>query len=309
MSLAREVEKLGFYYLLWPSQKDDIVSLLHHIGDDRNSKQPVNYARNAMRIGVTGLKGGIGCTMVAAELAYSLTQESRQQVILVDHSYKASSMHIMLGKRDLIRRKMNDTALNHHSLTNTLDPITVQSQLAVVDPGIRYLGLESDSMNPDELRDYNNKLMAPLAGDANFILEDFSASVKFYPAPEELCDALDCLVMVVQPSLSGLHESKIFLDRFKEVNAQISEPARLIIVLNYNSPEQLISAETVTEFLDVKIDIELPYFKKTEEYLTSGKRFTNSSTKLASPFKELSRKILGKPQSRRSIFSRLFRSS
>ena len=306
MSIAREVEKQGFYYLLWPSKKEDTVALLHHINEDRSRTQPVNRARDAMRVGVIGLKGGIGCTLVTAELAYGLAQESQQQVILVDHGFKATNMHIMLGKRNLTLRKMTDAPLSHHSLTNTLDPMTAQSHLAAVDSGIRYLGLESDTMTPDELHDYNHQLISPLSGDANFILEDFSASVKFYPEPEKLCNTLDCLVVVVQPTLSGLHESKQFLEQFRDVNLQELTPSRLIIVLNYNSPEQHITAKTVEEFLGEPVDIQLPYFKKAEEYLTSGKRFTNSSTKLSAPFKELSRKILGKSRGRRSLLSRLF---
>ena len=54
-----------------------------------------------MRVGVIGLKGGSGCTLLTCELAYSLAKESQKQVILVDHAYTGSNMHIMLGKKTL----------------------------------------------------------------------------------------------------------------------------------------------------------------------------------------------------------------
>lgn len=306
MSTAREVEKLGFYYLYWPAKKDDILSLLHHINDDVNRSHSVNHARAAMRIGVVGLKGGSGCTMIAGELAYSLSRESQQQVILVDHGYKGSNMHIMLGKRDLARRKMTDTAVSHHSLTNTLDHMTAQSQLTELDPNIRYLGLESDTLTPVELYEYNNRLLLALSYDANFIIEDYSASVKIYPDPREICDLVDCIVMVVQPSLSGLHESKIFLQQFMEVNPEMKSPARHIIVLNHNVVSHRINRKAVEEYLDQPVDIEIPYYRKAEEYLTTGKRFIDGNARQATPFRQLSRKIIGKPLVEESLLKKLF---
>ena len=307
MSVAREIEELGFYYLLWPARKDDIISLLHHVSEDLNRNYAPNHARSAMRVGVVGLKGGSGCTLITAELAYGLARESQQQVILVDHGYTGSNMHIMLGKRDLARSKMTGAMVSHHSLGNSLDHVTVQSQLAIVEQGIHYLGLESDTLDPNELYEYNNRVLMALAHDANFILEDYSASVKFYPHPKELCTVVDCVVMVVQPTLSGLHESKLFLEQFRDINPGTENPARLIIVLNHNTEGKQISLNVAEEFLGQPVDIELPYCKNAEEFLISGKRFIDGKTRLTGPFLQLSRQILGKQSVPKSFFSKWFR--
>nr|MDT0250042.1 hypothetical protein [Endozoicomonas sp.] len=160
--------------------------------------------------------------------------------------------------------------------------------------------------NPDELHEYSNRVLMALAHDANFILEDYSASVKFYPYPKELCRVVDCVVMVVRPTLSGLHESKLFLDQFRDINPGTENPARLIIVLNNNTEGRQISLSVAEEFLGQAVDIEFPYYQKAEEFLISGKRFIDGNTHLTEPFLQLSRQILGKQSAPKSLFSRWF---
>ena len=295
ITALRAVKHLGFYYLYWPAEKMDIAAFLHDLQEDlRSSKTPLT-SRAAKRVAVVGPKGGSGCTMVTCELAHGLVHESQQPVILVDHGYTCSDMHIMLGKRDLERRPISEHTQKHHALGNILDHVGAQSQLTQINKMISYLGFEVNSGSGDDLREYTNNVLEPLRQDANFILEDYSASVKFYPQPEWLCPLMDCVVVVVQPTLTSLHEAKNFIDHFKRENNQITNPARMILVLNHTRPKDDVDRETLEQFLQCKVDIEVPYIKECEQFLTSGQRLIDSKNSQKRPFINMSRLVLGKP--------------
>ena len=248
-----------------------------------------------MRIATVALKGGSGSTMISCELAYALSSETGQEVIIADHGYTSSNMHIMLGKKDLVRRPIGDEGIRHHTLTNMLDPVGVQSQLVRIERGINYLGFESMNSNADEMREYTHNMLGTLLRSANFIIEDYSGSVKFYPDPKWLCPITDCVVLVTLPTLSALHETRNFLKQFDAAQETAEHKTRLILVLNHVAPSSNIDQKAIEQFLERPVEIEFPYQKKTEELLTSGKRFIDSKTGLTMPFQHLARQILGKP--------------
>ncbi len=298
MTAYRAIRHLGFYYLYWPAEKLDVAAFLRDIQEDMQHNKGPQNVRRAKRVAVVGPKGGTGCTMVTCELAHGLVQESQQQVILVDHAYTCSDMHIMLGQRDLKRQPISEQAQKHHALGNILDYVGAQSQLTRINKMISYLGFEVSDGSSEELREYTNNILEPLQQDANFIIEDYSASVKFYPQPAWLCPLMDCVILVTQPTLTGLHEAKNFLDKFQRINKDTREPARLILVLNHSQPKDAVDRETLEQFLKTRVDIEIPYIRQCEELLTSGQRLLEGRNAQKVPLINLARMVIGKPVTR-----------
>ncbi|AMO55927.1 hypothetical protein GZ77_07520 [Endozoicomonas montiporae] len=306
ISTYRALEEMGFYYLLWPAEKSEVISFLQALMDDVHRSKGPHFARTAMRIAVVSLKGGTGCTLVAAEMAYGLGRMTRQPVIIADHGYCQSNMAIMLGKKDLARRPISEEGFRHHTLTNILDPVGVQSQLVRVESGISYLGFESREVDSAQMREYTHNMIATQLRDTNFIIEDYSASVNFYPDPQWLCPSVDCVLLVVQPSLSGLHETREFLRQFRAEMANCDDPARLLVVVNHCVPPDTIDKAMVEQFLDYPVSMELPFQKHCETWLTSGKRFMDGKNSLAQPFQQLVRIVLGQPVEKpQSLLQRL----
>ncbi len=305
ITTLRHLETLGFYYLLWPADKQDVTTLLNELQENVSNNTGIHQRRRAMRTGVIGLNGGVGCTLIAAELAYAIADDSQKQVILVDHACAGSNINIMVGKRDLPRRRIRDQGLAYQTPGASLDHMGAQSQLTRIDRLISYLGYELETHSGEEVREYCNQVLEQLARDVNFYIEDYSASVKFYPDPQWLCSLLDCAIIVVQPSLSSLNEVKRYLQLFRQINENLPNPARLIIILNCNQPGVAVNIKSVESFLQCTVDIVLPFYKHCEEQVTTGNRFFSSKSSLALPFTNLSRLILGKPLIRESLLSRL----
>ncbi|WP_461537841.1 AAA family ATPase [Spongorhabdus nitratireducens] len=315
INILRNVEKLGFYYLMLPAEKQDVIVMLRSLADDLHRGRGPQQQRKALRVAVVSLKGGSGCTMVTAELAYALANQTKQQVIAVDHGYTGSNMNIMLGKRDLFRQQVGLEGIKYHTLGNFLDHAWAHSQLSRVEKRISYLGFELKLSEEEDLeitaaenlRLYTSNVLDNLKRDANFTVEDFSASAKFYPHPHWLCPLVDCLVLVVQPTLSGLHETRAFLEQFHVSNAKNEDHSRLVVVLNHCRPKGSIDCQAVEQYLQHKVDVEFPFASNCEEWLIAGKRFTDQQHKLSAPFANLSRIILGKNPQKPSLLSRLLK--
>ncbi|WP_461537853.1 AAA family ATPase [Spongorhabdus nitratireducens] len=305
----RAVEELGFYYLPWPAEKQDVVSFLQTLRHKAN-QSPALPARLAMRIAVVGLKGGSGCTMLTSQLAFELAEESQQQVIVVDHGYTGSNMSVMLGKRDLIRQQINSQGMSHLTLGNTLDPVSAQGQLSPVANQISYLGFELEleqkqttAAHADSLREYSNRVVEALQPSANFIIEDYSAAANFYPHPDWLCTQSDLIILVIQPTLSGQNEARAFLERLQQINDATDTPTRLLLVLNHCRPAAHIERKAVEQYLGQAVAIELPYTKHCESILASGQQLSKSRSRLSLPLTNLTRLILGKPPRKPSLLS------
>ncbi|MCL6271458.1 AAA family ATPase [Sansalvadorimonas sp. 2012CJ34-2] len=294
ISVLRTVKELGFYYLFWPVDKTEVAVFLHFLQKDQTSDKGPQDARIARRIAVVGLKGGSGCTMISSELSRCLASETGQQVILADHAYKGSGVNIMLGKRDLARRQVTDFQ-SSNSFVGLVDRVDAQSLLTQIDSKISYLGFEAQIGTGEDLREYVNSVLEPLKKDANFIVEDYSASAKFYPNPDWLCNLVNCAVVVIQPTMTSLFETKTFLEEFKRANERVEKPVRLILMLNHCYSKDSIQRKAIEQYLETTIDVELPYYRHCEDFLSSGKSFTEKQTPLQQPLQTLTRMILGKP--------------
>ena len=186
-----------------------------------------------------------------------------------------------------------------------LDYVGAQSQLSTVSKYINYLGFEADAESGDDLREYTTNVLEPLKRDANFIVEDYSASAKFYPYPEWLCPLMSCVVLVVQPTLSSLHETRRFLHEFDRVNKETEHSARLLMVLNNTQPKAAVDKATIEQYLKHPVDIEIPYHSQCEEFLSSGRHFVDNRTALNQPINNLARLIMGKPLLKESLITKI----
>lgn len=308
IATMRTVEQLGFYYLPWPADEELIDWTLKSIRDDQLENRGPQQVRKAMRMAVVSMKGGSGCTMIATELCHVLASATQKQVILVDHNYRSgnqSGMGVMLGRETLERHRLTDNDLGHSVMSQMLDQLNVQSQLRRIDPLISYLGVEADWGRSEELWEYNNQLLVSLAREANFVIEDYSASVDFSVDPNWLCELMNCIVIVVDANIASLMQTRPYLEKLQRVNDLQRYPARILLVLNNTRSHSALDRKMVEKYLERSVTVELPWVRRCDEQLLDKRRFYNARSPLTLPFRNLGQAILGKPMSSPSLFERI----
>ena len=306
ISLIRKLANLGFYYLLWPASRQDIVELLRSLRSDRALDNRPQSARMAMRIAVVGMRGGCGSSLVAAETARNLIEETSQPVLLVDHNYHDSNLPILLGKQSLGRKTIDSQTLASFDDSQAVDSIQAQSQLVRIHTNFNYLGLENTKAETRKLWSFTQGVLESQTREHSFIVEDYPSSTKYILASQSRLSTLaDCLIVVVPPTLSGLHAARSFLQHLHFEQSSSSNKVRTLTVINHSQPGSTINLQDAEEYLEQSLMTELPWQTGCENQLIEGNGLKEGNQDLNLALENLTRCIIGKPQATPSLWKKV----
>ncbi|WP_417551953.1 AAA family ATPase [Marinomonas fungiae] len=301
ISTIRNLKGMGFYYLFWPITKQELIDFVRSVNDNRkrNSNRGPGQNRRAKCISFIGTKGGVGTTLICAEMAYQLTSHKKTSCLVVDQNYFTGDLDIMMGIREYERRKVKQGELA------SLDDAFAQSLMFHHNSLLSVLSLTGDDLDSASLLDYSNSVIDFLAQDVNFVLEDCSASVGFSLESDRFIAQCDTVVLIIEPTVSSVRDAARLKDKILRLNT--SESLRLLLVLNHTVPKK---AATVTKvdteaFLKQKIDVEIPYCEQISAFILDDKRIAKTTLKAAKPLKQLTSILLGeetKKTTRKSLF-------
>lgn len=303
ISTIRNLKSMGFYYLFWPITKQELIDFVHSVSDNRkrSSSRGPGQNRRAKYVSVVGSKGGVGTTLICAEMAYQLSADKKSSCLVVDQSYFTGNLDIMMGIRNFERRKVQKG-----EMLASLDEAFSQSLIYRQNSLLSLLALSSDHLDSAALLEYTNAIVDFLAEDVNFVIEDHSASVGFSFTSDNFLTKCDVIVLVIEPSVSSLRDAARIKDSLQKHNENSS--LRMILVFNQtvHKKAMTVSRADAEEFLKQKMDIEIPYCELMSSTILDGKRIAKSSLKAAKPLQELTSLILGETtvqKSKRSLFS------
>lgn len=303
ISTIRNLKSMGFYYLFWPITKQELIDFVRSVSDNRKlkSNRGPGQNRRAKYISIIGTKGGVGATLICAEMAYQLSADKKSSCLVVDQNYFTGNLDIMMGIKDFERRK-----IQAGEVTSSLDEAFAESLIHRENSLLSLLSLTSDNLDSAALLDYTNTIVDLLAADVNFVIEDCSASVGFSIVSDSFIAQCDSIVLVIESSVSSLRDAARMRDSIRKVNQ--SNALRLILVLNNTMPKKAttVNRQDVENFLKQKIDIEIPFCEQLPATILDNKRIAKTSLKAAKPLQELTSVILGEsaaPKKKRSLFS------
>lgn len=307
ITIVRSLKKFGVYYLFWPTPKQEFIEFVTNVHENRKRQSGIAAKRRAKVITVVGTKGGVGCSLVSAELAYSLSGHNQASTVLVDHNYTSSNLDIMLGKKGVEKK-----SLSAETIVRALDLSSAQSLLNQVSEKVQLLAMCASDEKPDEshddIRQVTDSVVNLISHDANFVIEDVSASVGFDPKPDWLCKQSDCIVLLLEPTVSSLREAGRIMTGIKSYIETNPDSLRVIVVVNNSrgGKFETVTPSEITHYLKHKIDISLPYAAEAGDIILQGERLIESRSKLAKPLKILTSLILGEESKKSFSFMSLF---
>lgn len=292
VSTARQWRRMGIDYQLWPAAKEDIVDQIRLSLDQTSTRT----AHSAVRVGVTGAKGGAGVSFLSAQLAKALAKETGQSGLLVDHGYQSSNMHVMLGMSAL-ERESRETRWSFPPEQN-LDFVEASSLQIRVSEKLNYLGSSSLASTHQALN--------LLSRDNSFIIEDCASET---PATNgEWLTQLDALIIVIPATFSGLCQGRVLLEQLQEkLQKKSYENLRCYLVLNHCQPRQKVTNHLAEQYFKRTLHTELPWADRCEDWLITGESAESGCPALARPLRNIARAILGKPPLDDTLLDRLLR--
>jgi pilus assembly protein CpaE len=193
-------------------------------------------------------KGGVGCTLLAVNLAIALHQASKGSVVLVDASLQFGDMTVMLDLRpthsiidlvqqiDEIDRGMLETVLIPHSTG-------IKVLLAPPRPEM------ADLVSPENLQ----RILGQLKRQYDYVVVDTWTSL--HDTVLVILDIADRIILPTTPDISSLRNVRLFF----EVTEQLDyPPEKLALVLNKSDRRSRIRASDIQESMKHPVTEEIP---------------------------------------------------
>lgn len=286
ISTIRNLKGMGYYYLFWPISKQELIDFIRSVSNNRVTNSGLGKERQAKKIAVWGAKGGVGTSILTAEIAFQLSENKKTSCIVVEHNFSGGNLDIIMGLRQFEKKQVHKG-----SLSSSLDASFALSLTKKINERLSILALASDDLDERELKDYVGLLNKELVKQTNFIVEDFSGSANCKQDLDYVATSCDCLVLVVVPTVSSLREAakvKAHLDSAKSA-------LHLLIVLNYTMPEKnaSVSAAEITKNLHQAIDITCPFEENINSQLLEGKHLYQQKGEMSKSLQRLVSLLIG----------------
>ncbi len=148
-------------------------------------------------LAVMGVKGGVGTSLVALNLAWCLSREPRHRVALVDLDLQAGDLALLLDQKP--ERDLAEVAANFERL----DAVFVSSLLREVSPGLNFLAAPRDPVAAEDIRpEHLARALDHLSDSHSLVVLDLPNRLD--ETSLMVLDRAQALVLVLEPSLSGL---------------------------------------------------------------------------------------------------------
>jgi pilus assembly protein CpaE len=299
ISTLRSLNDMGFYYVFWPVNKQELSNVLNLVNENLKTFSGVIQKRRAKRVAVVGAKGGVGTSFIASELS-SLLSTKGSDTILVNHQYTDTDIDVLLGLKDFIPRSIDEFTAPLHEM----DEEGALSYLIDARKNLRLLAIEGN-MSQSDILNYNQTLCELLAHNTNFIIDDFSGGVDFKIEPQLLVEHFDVVVLVLDASVSSVRRAKRLLERVSNLQLSLSSRTRVITVVNYHRPENayVLQKPDLTKYLGANVDLEVFYCKALAHIIIDGKRDYNHDRNIKRSMGQLVKLINGQPMDQKGMNS------
>lgn len=260
------------------------------------------HLRGGRVITVTGVRGGVGATTIAANLAWHLGEEARRHTVLFDADLHAGAAALLLGARTTNGLR---AALEH---PERVDELFVERTAQPVGERLHVLAAEE---KPGEAvmaqPGAAARLITMLRRRYNFVIVDLPA--RSAPAAREVLDMAHQRILVTDPSLAGARE----MLRYGAIPNAPTQSRRAVSVLNCVGQPGLLTTKQIKEAMGEEPDLVIPWLPKV---VPAAADLGEAAGAKRGPFRTALLKLVqevasiraeGEEEQKRGLFARWFR--
>lgn len=209
-----------------------------------------SLAENARFIAVHSLRGGVGCTTLAVNLAIGLSNIWETPTLLLDLSLLSGQIALMLNSS--LRRTWADIA---QFKPDELDYEIVNSILSRHDSGIEFIAAPTFPAQAEMLTGETfSASFQLLKTQFDYILADLPHD--FSEVSLQALDAADVILLIMAPEMASVRAAAAALDTYAKLNYS-NEKVRLL--LNTIFPRKGLSKEKIEDALSYPITATIPH--------------------------------------------------
>jgi pilus assembly protein CpaE len=232
-------------YLHKPLAPDHVA---RHFGPVILQKAPVIEAVHGGRVvTVTGVRGGVGATTLAANLAWHLSAQLRHHTLLLDGDLHRGTAAMLLGAETGPGLRVALQA------PQRIDELFVERSALPVNDRLHVLAANEDlSEQPEYVVGAAQRLVTALRRRYNYVVID----VPFAPLPfnRALLDQAHLRIVVMEPTLACVRDAL----RLLALPNGAAQSRRALVVLNRNTTPNALTGQQIEKMLGFKPDITIP---------------------------------------------------
>jgi pilus assembly protein CpaE len=249
--------------------------------------------------GFVSSKGGDGCSCLAANLAFALSQKPGIRVLAIDASLPFGDLDMYLTRNNHAK----DLA-DISSQTDRLDQPLLNSMVQHLGPTLDLIPSPATfekvvRIKPEQV----SKLIHQVSNFYDYTLIDFGSSLDRVGL--WVLDRLDQLCIVATPSLPSMRQAGQLLKLCEELEKPVS---RIEIILNRADANDGISSTEIAKLIGRPIDKSFPFDSAAvEESLLTGQPIlkAEAKSKLSKTITDWAEQISGNSHSKPSLWKRL----
>ena len=231
-------------YLYKPLVPEMVARLF---GSQIARQAPSAAALGGHMVTVTGTRGGVGATTVAANLAWHLAEGARRHTLLLDADLQTGSAAMLLGAQTGSGLR---SALEQPSRVDEL--FVERTAIPLVDRLHVMAGEEGLTEQPGYVAGAAAKLANLLRRRFNFVVAD----VPFSPSPlaRDLLEVTQQRALVMLPTLASVRDAL----RMLALPSGAAQARRAVVVLNRTGMPGGLTRHQVEDALRMAVDVAIP---------------------------------------------------
>jgi pilus assembly protein CpaE len=232
-------------YLHKPLTPDHVA---RHFGPVILQKAPTVEAVHGGRVvTITGVRGGVGATTLAANLAWHLSAQLRHHTVLLDGDLHRGTTAMLLGAETGPGLRVALQA------PQRIDELFVERSALPVNDRLHVLAANEDlNEQPEYVIGAAQRLITALRRRYNYVVVD----VPFAPLPfnRALLDQAHLRIVVMEPTLACVRDAL----RLLALPNGAAQSRRALVVLNRSTTPNALTGEQIQKMLGFTPDITIP---------------------------------------------------
>ena len=243
VAFYRQVTRtLGATEYLYKPLVPDMVA--RHFGPQISRQAPSMAALGGRMVTITGVRGGVGATTIAANLAWHLAENGRRHTALLDADLQMGTAALLLGAQGGpgLRSALEQPA--------RVDELFVERVAAPVTERLHVLAGEEPLVEqPSCASGAADRLIGLLRRRFNFVVAD----VPFRPSllSRDLLESAQQRVLITTPTLAGVRDTL----RLMALPAGAAQVRRAVLVLNRAGLPGGLTQTQMERALGVEVDV------------------------------------------------------
>jgi pilus assembly protein CpaE len=242
-------------YLVKPFQPEELVARMRILARRGKAMKIVSEMEKSDEnlttiVTVHSLRGGVGTTSIAVNLALAFNQIWAKETLLVDAVLSAGQVAMMLNSKP--RYTWEDFA---EVETKNIDDDMIQDIVGKHSGGLSFIAAPRSPIALDTFSDeFWQLVLGKLAKQYEFIVVD--TAHDFADITIQMLNFASELVLVVAPEMSSLRAAMSTLDIYDKLGFP---PEKIKVLLNSNSPIAGIRRAQIEKVLNHPVDFVIPY--------------------------------------------------